>query len=183
MSLRHAILGLLALRPMSGYDLRAVFESSVGHVWSASPSQIYASLRSLERAGLATGERIIQDTRPNKVVYTVTPAGLRELRAWVCSPVPVTFARDEFLARIFFANEVSGEEAIRLLEQYADHLEASIAYLEGERARVMGRPTRRPRTRFFRILSLDLKVAGMRATREAVLRALEELRALATSRS
>lgn len=176
MSLRHCILGLLALRPMSGYSLRSVFDRSVNHVWSGSPSQIYASLRSLELAGLATAERVIQNTRPNKTMYTVTPDGEEELRRWLTSPVPMSFAKDEFLARIFFANEISDDQAAELLEQYARQLEASIAYLEGERKEVLSRPTRRARTRHFRVLSLDLKVAGMRATREAALQAVDELR-------
>ncbi|MBA3728896.1 MAG: PadR family transcriptional regulator, partial [Actinobacteria bacterium] len=44
MSLRHALLGLLAERPMSGYDLTKVFDSSLAYVWSAKHSQIYPEL-------------------------------------------------------------------------------------------------------------------------------------------
>ena len=41
MSLKHALLGLLNYRPMTGYDLKQRFDHSISHFWSANLSQIY----------------------------------------------------------------------------------------------------------------------------------------------
>ena len=41
MSLRYALLAILRVGPLSGYDLQKQFTQSVGHVWHAPDSQIY----------------------------------------------------------------------------------------------------------------------------------------------
>src|ERR1035438_4350623 len=56
MSLRHALLAILAVEPMTGYDLTKHFDRSAGNVWHAPHSQIYPELRKLESAGLVTAE-------------------------------------------------------------------------------------------------------------------------------
>ena len=52
MSLRHAILGLLARQPSTGYDLARLFDLSLRTTWHASHSQIYPELARLEEAGM-----------------------------------------------------------------------------------------------------------------------------------
>ena len=44
MSLRHALLGLLAVQPATGYELAQKFDASLGTAWHASHSQIYPEL-------------------------------------------------------------------------------------------------------------------------------------------
>ncbi|WP_354002962.1 PadR family transcriptional regulator [Microbacterium elymi] len=44
MSLRYAILAILRVGALSGYDLQKQFSQSVGHVWHAPDSQIYPEL-------------------------------------------------------------------------------------------------------------------------------------------
>ena len=51
MSLPYAILGLLEYKPMTGYDLKKIFEESVVNFWAASQSQIYRELDLLEVKG------------------------------------------------------------------------------------------------------------------------------------
>jgi hypothetical protein len=55
-SLRYALLALLRVGPLSGYDLQKQFSLSVGHVWHAPDSQIYPELRKMETEGLIEGE-------------------------------------------------------------------------------------------------------------------------------
>ena len=52
LSLRHGLLGLLAGRPMSGYELTKTFDGSLRYVWAAQHSQIYPELGRLLAAGL-----------------------------------------------------------------------------------------------------------------------------------
>ncbi len=50
-----AILGLLARRPRSGYEIKANVDTTIRHFWAASYGQIYPELRRLEAAGWIAG--------------------------------------------------------------------------------------------------------------------------------
>jgi DNA-binding PadR family transcriptional regulator len=52
MSLRHALIGLLADQPASGWDLTKRFQDVLGSVWPAGHPQIYGELRRLQDDGL-----------------------------------------------------------------------------------------------------------------------------------
>lgn len=114
MSLRHAILGLLAIRPMSGYELKKVIDNSVAHFWTADQSQIYRTLTGLVDGGLVTRRTVIQDDRPNMHVHDVTGEGLAELDAWLAPPLETEPKREPYLARIFFADRL-GLDGVRAL--------------------------------------------------------------------
>jgi DNA-binding PadR family transcriptional regulator len=97
--LRHALLGLLADRPMSGYELAKRFEASVGSTWSAGHSQIYPELNRLADEGLVeAGE---PGPRGRKT-YAVTDAGLAAVRAWLAATEPDRTVRDEAALRTYF---------------------------------------------------------------------------------
>lgn len=83
MSLRYALLALLNVEPMTGYDLFKEFETSVGHVWHAPDSQIYPELRRMEAEGLLEGEEIPWGPRGKKRQYHVTEAGLLAFQNWM----------------------------------------------------------------------------------------------------
>ena len=79
----HAILGLLSIAPMSGYDLFQAVERSVGRFWPISRSQVYAELPRLEGAGLIEGTDVPQARLPDKRVFRLTEAGEAALDAWL----------------------------------------------------------------------------------------------------
>jgi PadR family transcriptional regulator, regulatory protein AphA len=88
MSLEHAILGFLNYRPMSGYDLKKIFDTSVRHFWPADQAHIYRTLNRLAEQGLATMEVVEQEVRPDRKVYHITPEGREHLHEWLLSPLP-----------------------------------------------------------------------------------------------
>ena len=49
---QFAILGLLQLGPMSGYDLKRTVDESISHFWREGWGRIYPTLQGLEMAGL-----------------------------------------------------------------------------------------------------------------------------------
>lgn len=93
-SLRYALLALLSVEPMTGYDLFKHFESSVGYVWHAPDSQIYPELRRMEADGLLEGEDIPWGPRGRKRQYHVTAAGREAFRTWANSPLDYPRERD-----------------------------------------------------------------------------------------
>src|SRR3989442_212646 len=52
MSLKHALLGFINYGPMTGYELKKFFNTSVAHFWNAELSQIYPALKAMESDGL-----------------------------------------------------------------------------------------------------------------------------------
>lgn len=105
MSLKHAVLALIAERRGYGYELVQRFEERVGPGWCLNPSSVYPALDQLERAGLATSAARRGGTRRSpRVVYAPTPAGIVELEAWTTTvdarPAPV---RADLHLRIAFA--------------------------------------------------------------------------------
>ena len=61
------ILGLLASRPLSGYDIKAIVDRSTRFFWAASYGQIYPELRRLETEGLVVGEDAPNGGRQRRV--------------------------------------------------------------------------------------------------------------------
>lgn len=118
MSLVHAILGLLQHSRMTGYDLKThCFDQSIAHFWPADQAQIYRTLDKLEERGWITCRVEIQQARPNRKVYNVTPAGKAELIRWLECPQPLPTLRDPLLIQLYFADCLPNEEIVRLLEQ------------------------------------------------------------------
>ncbi len=111
MSVRHAILGLLAQRPRHGYELRAAFEAVVGGDtnWDVKPAQIYTTLERLDRAGLvACISDMGEGEEPSRRIYAITPQGAAALREWFSTGVAPQHQRDEFFVKLMTAL-VSGE--------------------------------------------------------------------------
>ncbi|WP_433678988.1 PadR family transcriptional regulator [Nocardia sp. CA-119907] len=103
MSLRYALLGLLSDRPASGYDLVQRFKVSLANVWPATQSQIYTELTKLADAGAIA----VSDEGPRgRKEYTITDAGLADLREWLTTTKPKRSARNETLLRVFFLGVV-----------------------------------------------------------------------------
>jgi len=93
-SLRYALLALLTVEPMTGYDLSKRFESSVAYVWHAPDSQIYPELRRMERDELLIGEKVPWGPNSKKTQYRITTAGTAALRKWMNTPLEYSRERD-----------------------------------------------------------------------------------------
>lgn len=132
MPVRHAILGLLARRPMHGYEIDSEFEAGLRQICHVNISQIYAYLKSLEECGWVVGETILQERNPPKKVYSLTEEGLVELRRWLSAPVQQERQlRDEFLTKFFFCQHIAPRALRALVGQqkavYHQHLQEVIA--------------------------------------------------------
>ena len=178
MSLEHAILGFLHYKPLSGYDLKKAFDTSVRHFWPADQSQIYRTLAGLADKGWAEVEVIHQEDRPDRKVYHITPAGRAELLRWLATPVPPEEPRSANLVQVFFSGLLPDEEVLahferaaaqmrRLLEVYAQVPEQAAPYyaLAGS-----------PREIFYWLLTLECGVINARAQLAWLESVIERLR-------
>ena len=123
MSLRYAILGILNVMPMTGYDLKhQAFDATVRHFWPADQSQIYRTLTHLAEENLVTMTVEAQDERPDRKVYAITPAGQAALTAWLKSDQAVPTLRDPLLVQLFFGQELPRADLLRVVAaQLAAH--------------------------------------------------------------
>ncbi|MGA4877600.1 PadR family transcriptional regulator [Streptomyces lydicamycinicus] len=127
MSLRHAVLGLLAESPASGYDLMKLFNASLASVWPATQSQVYGELTKLTTAGLV--EVAAHGPRGRKE-YAITGDGLAELRHWLTEVEPSGPQRHDGLLRVFFLGIVTPLEAQTFLLHQAERAARTRATLE-----------------------------------------------------
>src|SRR5512133_1617133 len=98
-----AVLGLIALKPRSGYDIKRAVDRSIRHFWAASYGQIYPELKKLEEAGWIAGKDADRGARSRRV-YRITAHGRRELEGWLHGYDTRIELRDESLLRLFFAD-------------------------------------------------------------------------------
>jgi PadR family transcriptional regulator, regulatory protein AphA len=127
-SLEHILLGLLR-KPASGYDLKAVLDHGIGHFWAAELSQIYPSLKRLEKQGLLRSHRAASKRGPGRIVYEITPTGRKALATWLRKEPQFEDMRHTFLAQIYLMDELSDlPYTLKFLDQlhtrWASRLEA-----------------------------------------------------------
>ncbi len=118
--LRHGILGLISNGNKTGYEIMTVFRDSLSHFWKAQTSQIYRELQTMEKAGWISQTHIPQVGKPDKNVFSITPAGHDELLRWLRDDsTPLSF-RNPLLMKTFFMGELPVEESIAFFEALRD---------------------------------------------------------------
>ena len=110
--LKFALLGALNYQPMSGYDLKQFTDRSISNFWHAELSQVYVTLKALEKDGLITSSSIPQEGRPDRRVYTITENGKHALNDWLKTPfTEIDQYKDTLLLKLFFSASL-GKNAI-----------------------------------------------------------------------
>jgi PadR family transcriptional regulator, regulatory protein AphA len=154
-TLAHALLGVLAEGPRTGYGLVKHLAQSIAYTWPASHSQVYPELAKLREAGLI-GESAAAPRGGR--IYEITDAGLAEVRRWLRETEPSRTVRDEASLRLFFLWLLEPEEAEAYMRGEAERARATLA--EFEQIAAQGDPDT-PKTRAYRT-ALEL---GLRTTR------------------
>jgi PadR family transcriptional regulator AphA len=130
MSLSHALLGLLAVAPASGYELAKEFEGDLGrYAWQAGHTGIYPELAKLADRGLVQ----VTDRGPRgRRTYDITAAGRQELRSWLLSPAERGgTVRNEQVLRMFLISALEPSDARRMLQGIAERTAQGAAELRG----------------------------------------------------
>ena len=118
MSLRYALLGLLAEEPASGYDLTRKFERGLRrYAWHAQHSQIYPELNRLADDGFVA---VVAEGPRGRRTYAITESGRTELRRWMLNPPDVFVVRNEFVLRLFLLSTLEPDDARAVLRPVAE---------------------------------------------------------------
>lgn len=124
MSLRHALLALLDVGPMTGYELAKQFDQSVTYLWHAPHSQIYPELRRMEGEGLIEAEALPRGERATKRAYSLTGQGGEALVEWVRRlERPAQVREPAYLRATYFEYE-SFDDTRHHFTEHRDHYRA-----------------------------------------------------------
>jgi DNA-binding PadR family transcriptional regulator len=159
LSVRHAILALLAQRPRHGYDLRAAFEAVAGgeENWDVKPAQVYTTLTRLEKSGLVTEQSVEQDAGPEKRIYAITLDGQTTLREWFAEGVRPEHQRDAFFLKLMLALVSGAVDPYHLINTQRTLLYRELHALTNQRSRVD------PKRQMARLLLLDKAATQLEA--------------------
>src|SRR3954468_19137122 len=125
----HAILGLLALRPWTTYELAKQVQRSLGWFWPRAERKLYDVPKQLVAAGLATAKREMSGARP-RTVYTVNARGRTALRRWLDEAPAPPALEFEGLVKVFFADGGTLEQLRATLRASPDTSDVRRADLE-----------------------------------------------------
>jgi PadR family transcriptional regulator, regulatory protein AphA len=117
-----AILGLLALRPFSAYELTQQIHRGPRYMQPASERNLYAEPKRLAAAGLVRMRRE-QVGRRSRTVYEITPAGREALRRQLATPPAPPQLEFEALQRLVFADQGSKQDLLAALDATSRQVE------------------------------------------------------------
>jgi DNA-binding PadR family transcriptional regulator len=135
MSLKYVLLGLLTQQPKHGYELKLEAERLLGGSAELNPGQLYPLLRKLAEQRLIAGERIEQEDRPDKRVFTLTEAGAHDLDQWLAEPVLPKVDRTSLFLHLVVLALVRRTEAPAFLQGQRRLLLEFIRQLVDDRAK------------------------------------------------
>lgn len=110
-----AVLGLLAIKPWTGYDLTQQATRSLRFAWPKSERLLYAEPRKLVELGWASTHREQVGGRQRNV-YEITDAGRSALREWMTTRPAPPVLEAEALLRVLFAENGTTGDALGSLE-------------------------------------------------------------------
>ena len=140
----YAILGLLAIKPWTTYELAQQMDRSLKHYLPRAASRIYEEPKRLTALGLAdaTPERV--GKRP-RTVYSITAEGRETLAAWLAEPGGGPVVEFEAMLKVFFADAGSLDQLATTIDAIESGTVERIQDLVGvaESAEDSGFPERR----------------------------------------
>ncbi|MGH9042131.1 MAG: PadR family transcriptional regulator [Acidimicrobiia bacterium] len=136
----YAILGLLAVRPWSAYELTKQVKRSLHFCWPRAETRLYQEPKNLVEHGLAKAT-VTTNGRRSRTEYAITPKGRKALKRWLDEPSAPPRLESEALLRLFLAEHGSREGLLatlagleaQALEFQAESLALGAEYL-GEQA-------------------------------------------------
>ena len=109
----YAILGMLALREWSAYELTQQLRRSLDYCWPTAESVWYGEPKRLVRLGLATARREPTATgRRARTVYAITGQGRQVLAAWLASEPAPPRLQIETILRLLYADQGSRQDLL-----------------------------------------------------------------------
>ena len=138
----YAVLGLLALRDWTTYELAKQMQRTIDYVWPTGERTLYDEPKRLVEAGYARARKESVGKRP-RTTYTITPAGRRALKQWLSTEAAPMTVEFEGMLRVLFADQGDLEQLRQSIHAIAEQARTGRGQGEGgksvnARSRVTG---------------------------------------------
>lgn len=131
MDVKTLCLGVLSEGDASGYDIKKYFECTFSHFFVAGFGSIYPALADLTKDGLVTCREEAQDNRPDRKVYSITPAGRSDFVRSLEQTPPRHKIRSEFMVLLHFAHLLPRERVAAILDERVGNITRDLQMLDG----------------------------------------------------
>ena len=131
MDVRTICLGILTRGDATGYEIKNLFEDDgYQHFVEASFGSIYPALNRLTEEGLVSVRAEAQEKRPDRKVYSITPAGRTALLAALMKPLAEDRHRSPFLFAMLFSDLLPAPRVCALVDGYIAQAEQKLTQLQ-----------------------------------------------------
>jgi PadR family transcriptional regulator AphA len=135
----YAILGLLAIKPWTTYELAQQMQKALGQFWPRAESRLYEEPKKLVAHGLARATSELVGKRP-RTLYSITAKGRRAMAAWVPTPAAGPVLEFEALIKVFYAEHGTKDDLLATIagvrkwtdDRFESSAGISRAYLNGD---------------------------------------------------
>lgn len=110
---RYAILGVLYMKPCSGYDIKKFCDKTISHFWNENFGHIYPVLKQLLEEGLISLADTEKDER--RKLYYITETGKQEFKEWLIEAPQLQPPRSELLLKLSFGNYMPKEKVLSMI--------------------------------------------------------------------
>ncbi|CAM4440733.1 PadR family transcriptional regulator [Paenibacillus tarimensis] len=166
--MEFVILGLLLIRSLSQYDIKAILERKISPFYSPSLGSIQAALKKLQARGLTQLQADENSPRGRKL-YTITAEGKQHFMTWMLAPFSHGRLEQEATTKLFFLGLVSPAERLAIVREMTRVLEANVqeyetAYTEANtRMGSGGTPVHLAEVARFQLKTLELGLHDQRS--------------------
>lgn len=126
----YGLLGTLAVRPWTGYELTQQVRRSLRFVWPSSEGHLYREQRRLVALGWATVEKEPAGLR-SRNRYTITEAGRAAMRGWLATDPEEPHFQIEGVLRTFFGDQGSADALKSSMDTTASMARSMVAEMLG----------------------------------------------------
>ncbi len=119
----YSILGLLALRSWTTYELAKQMERTLHYFWPRAESRLYEEPKNLVAHGLARAEKTYVGKRA-RTVYSITPLGREALKEWLSAQASPPVLQCETMVRLIYADHGTRENLLAAITKVQQEAQA-----------------------------------------------------------
>ena len=127
----YGLLGMLAVRSWTGYELTRQVRRSLRFIWPTSEGHLYREQKRLVTLGWAVVDKERAAGRRERNRYTITQAGREALRRWLATPPEEPHLQIEGVLRAFYADLGNSADLDRSMITTAEQAGSMLAELRG----------------------------------------------------
>src|SRR5260370_29555811 len=112
----YAILGVLAIKPRTAYELALEMRHCFEYFWPRDDARVYRDAKTLAAEDLVKAHKVFIGKRP-RTTYSITAQGRKALEQWLASPSQPATLEFEGLIKVFLARFGTLDQLLATVQQ------------------------------------------------------------------